>query len=97
MDYNFSDNYELNFVVREVSAREIAGAANEFTDAAKAKYIGETTVNLHELVAKVQSTIRLANKKYLAGSLNSSVHIRATKADPVNDDVISFRIGSKRE
>ena len=95
LEYNFSENYKLNFVVYKINPKEIINSSNKDINISKGYKLGETTVNLHELVAKPQFTAKLNTKNLMVEKVKPSIHIRTTKADPINDDVINFRIGSK--
>jgi hypothetical protein len=81
--------------VYEINPEQIVNSSNKEIDLTKAGRLGETTVNLHELVAKAQYTAKLSTKKLVVRDAEPSIHVRTTKADPINDDVINFRIGSK--
>ena len=96
LDYAFSKNHELNLIVYEIQDPSCFEQDKERNiDLTKGKYLGETIISVHELVSKTNMKIRLLYKsKGLEKELKGIIQISINKADPINDDVINFVIGS---
>ena len=89
LEYSFSANHSLKFIVYSTKPSE---AENK---PISNNYLGERILSVHEIVAATQAKKPLINSyKNPVEELKSIICVGITKADPVNDDVIAFKVGS---